>query len=90
MKIVINDCYGGFSLSDEATKEYEKRTGKTEVYSRDIPRDDKTLVEIVEEWGERANGSCAELSVKEIPDDVSWEIDEYAGIETIHEKHRSW
>jgi hypothetical protein len=90
MKIVTNDCYGGFSLSDEATKEYEKRTGKTEVYSRDIPRDDKTLVEIVEEWGERANGESAELSVKEIPDDVSWEIDEYDGIETIHEKHRSW
>ena len=24
MKIVANDCYGGFSLSDEATKEYEQ------------------------------------------------------------------
>ena len=26
----------------------------------------------------------------EIPDDVEWEIDDYDGIETIHEVHRSW
>lgn len=27
-KIVINRCYGGFSLSDEATREYLRRTGR--------------------------------------------------------------
>ena len=26
----------------------------------------------------------------EIPDDIEWEIDNYDGIESIHEKHRSW
>lgn len=28
MKIVVNRCFGGFSLSAEATKEYYKRKGK--------------------------------------------------------------
>jgi len=30
------------------------------------------------------------LKIIEIPEDVDWEVDEYDGLETIHEKHRSW
>lgn len=48
------------------------------------------LVRVVEEIGEAANGRFAELKVVEIPDDVQFEIDDYDGIETIHEVHRSW
>lgn len=40
--------------------------------------------------GKKASGKCAELKVIEIPDGVDWEIDDYDGIETVHEKHRSW
>lgn len=57
---------------------------------RDIPRNDVTLVQIVKELGVDANGDFAKLEITEIPDDVNWEIDEYDGLETIHEKHRSW
>lgn len=53
-------------------------------------RTDKDLIEIVEQWGEKSFGSYAKLSVVEIPDGVSWEIDEYDGVETIHETHRTW
>ena len=56
----------------------------------DIPRDDKNLIEVVEALGEKASGPYAELVIIDIPDDVDWEIDEYDGYETIHEKHRSW
>lgn len=53
-------------------------------------RTDPLLVQVVEELGDEANGSCAELEIVEIPDGVSWEIDEYDGIEHIAEVHRTW
>lgn len=58
--------------------------------TRPDDRTDPHLIQTIEELGELANGSCAELSIIEIPDDVEWVLDEYDGIETVHEKHRSW
>lgn len=63
---------------------------KKTLYESDIERDDEHLVQVVEEMGEAANGDYAELSVVEIPDDVQWQIDEYDGMETVEEAHRSW
>jgi hypothetical protein len=57
---------------------------------RDIPRNDKDLVEIVESLGNLANGFCASLRIVEIPDDVEWHISEYDGIEHVAENHRTW
>ena len=56
----------------------------------DLKRDDTDLVAVVEELGEGANTIFSELEVVEIPDDINWYIDNYDGIETIHEVHRSW
>lgn len=53
-------------------------------------RTDPRLIEVVERLGDEAGGRCAKLEVIEIPDDTDWLIDEYDGMETIHEKHRSW
>ena len=58
--------------------------------SREIERDDKALVQVVEELGEDVNGFAAKLKVVEIPDDVDWQIDEYDGSEWVAEKHRKW
>jgi hypothetical protein len=58
--------------------------------SSDTPRDDKLLVEVVEELGEKANSDHANLQVIEIPDGIDWEIDEYDGYEHIAEKHQTW
>ncbi|MFA5423959.1 MAG: hypothetical protein WC374_08895 [Phycisphaerae bacterium] len=55
-----------------------------------IDRDDPALIETVEQLGNKANGLCASLKIVEIPDGIEWEIDEYDGNETIHEKHKSW
>ena len=160
MKIVINDCFGGFSLSPLAIKMWAKRKGrqcyffrngrdakgglsldilepltlgeaekegifihaydipnpqevltksadwhdmtdaeksahnalyeKHSLYGRDIPRDDPDLLAVVEALGDAASGKVAKLAIVEIPDGVEWEIDEYDGLESIHEKHRSW
>jgi len=91
MKIVINRCFGGFSLSQDAISLYNKysdnilRNGYAEV-----DRNDPDLVRVVEELGDKADGGCASLKVVEIPEDVSWNIDDYDGIEHIAEVHRTW
>ena len=90
--IVINDCYGGFSLSDRAILEYKKLAGITDpsFYDRDIPRDDPYLVKIVRELGMGANGSCANLKIVEVPSGVKWIVQDYDGAEWIAEEHRTW
>lgn len=139
MKIVVNKCFGGYSLSTKATSKYYELKGIkayhfSEDYNSDyknrkyIPfegkdgffihtfsvpnpndfeekelwknyfltnrpddRTDPLLIQAIEEIGEKeSSGSCASLEIIEIPDDVKWQIDEYDGIESIHEQHRSW
>lgn len=129
MKIVINSCYGGFSLSDEAMAEYAKLIGWKVVRSApnyegdkgfclitddlslpdvitnkqwnsrerkikssyDFERNDPILVQVVEKLGsKKASGECAELRIVDTPDGISWEIDEYDGIESVEETHRKW
>lgn len=55
-------------------------------YKRDSP----FLVKAVGFLGNKANGEGAGLKIVEIPDGVEWQIDDFAGAETIHEKHRTW
>ena len=140
MKLVINKCYGGFSLSEAAVKryaeikgvtlyleydkrfksmpptywtvpeservkelpgnwqdhsfedrqEYNRKCTEQNIYDRDLPRDDKVLIQVVEELGEEADGSSAKLAIIEIPDGIDWIIDEYDGMERVEEAHRSW
>jgi len=142
MKLVINVCFGGFTLSAEAllklhemgetsiatpVDEYypPERRNKKEgygyhhaldnwknylansrkggafltVFSPDekyvlsgynIPRDNPNLIRVVEEMGEAAHGSCSTLKVIEIPDGVSWHIEDYDGNEHVAENHRTW
>ena len=88
-KIVINCCWGGYSLSEEAYKYLEL---EWDGYGFEF-EDDRTnpdLVKCVEELGKKANGEHALLKVVEIPDDVKWYIHNYDGDETIEEVHRSW
>jgi hypothetical protein len=59
-------------------------------YERNLERDDKYLVQVVEEMGDLASGNFADLKVVEIPNDVEWQIEEYDGWEHIAEKHRTW
>jgi hypothetical protein len=64
-----------------------------ETHASDIEEDraDPVLIAVIEELGsEKASGDFAKLHIVEIPDGVDWEIDEYDGIESISEKHRSW
>ena len=134
MEVVINSCFGGFSLSHKAIMRYAELKGfklypwldditknvykvttveeylakevrgclhysksndiekhdSTYFSDRSIPRDDVHLVQIVKELGKKVNGACTNLTVVEIPDDVTYEIAEYDGNEHIAEQHRTW
>ena len=79
MKIVINECFGGFSVSDFVAKVL----GIESCY--EVSRTDERLITLIEELGsEKCSGSCACLSVVEIPENTTdWEISEYDGAETL-------
>ena len=58
-----------------------------------VPRNDKDLIEVIEELGSKLAGDeHAELHIVEIPDGVDWVIeynDEF-GNEWVAEQHRTW
>ena len=92
-KIVINTDFGGFGLSDQAIDLYKVLTGippATDLYYWDLARNDATLVQIVEQLDNKAEGNYSSLKVVEIPDGVEWHIHEYDGLEHIAENHRTW
>jgi hypothetical protein len=89
-KIVINNCYGGFGLSEKAIEMMDLKDNEYEYIDDDIARDDPRLIDVVEKLGGKANGLYADLTVIEIPDDVEWQIEEYDGMECVAEKHRVW
>ena len=89
MKIVINKCFGGFGLSQKAM-EWMVSNGCKAEWSGEISRDDPLLIKCVEKFGEAASGELSKLKVVEIPDGISWHINDYDGMETIHEDHDVW
>jgi hypothetical protein len=116
MKVVINKCWGGFGLSEEAVLWIRKNKPcshkevlpgetysdgsvadadhyswrKDSNYEHGDHRDCPSLVAVVETLGERSWGSHAELKVIKIPNGIKWKVDDYDGMESIEEVHRSW
>jgi len=128
LEVVINRCYGGFSVSKETLEELYKmksdvleKTPMKEYFQKDetqeyieshikmcglmikdeqvialkdrrdkLIRGNTDLIAVIKKLGDKANGQCAKLEIIEVPADVEWEIDEYDGMESIEECHRSW
>lgn len=73
-------------ISKISNEEFEKYC----LYLKDGHREDPILIEVVEELGEKASGRYGNLKIVEIPDDLDYVIDEYDGIETLHQKVQEW
>jgi hypothetical protein len=56
----------------------------------DETRRDPDLIAVIEELGEKANGSFANLKIAEIPDGVEYEITEYDGLEEVVPPRMTW
>ena len=83
MKIVINNNYGGFVLSDDAVDKLKEK-GFTEEQIFCLPRHHSALVEVVEELGEDASEHYSELVVVDVDVKDKYYIHEYDGWETVH------
>jgi hypothetical protein len=94
MKMILNDCYGGFGIAGPL-KEWEDRKNagldpaadwgkwfKLEDYQN---RTNPEAIAILEEYGaEACSGRYANLEIVEIPDTATdFEIDDYDGVETV-------
>jgi len=101
MKVVLNKCFGGFGVSKEVYKELGiKWDGYGYLRNEDfnIKSDDymkyrfnKKLIKAIEKIGlEKSSGKFAKLEIIDVPNDLEYEWNEYDGVETIHEKHKSW
>lgn len=69
-----------------SNEDYEKYC----LYLRNEHREDPVLIEVIEELGEKANGRFGNLKIVEIPDDLDYVIDEYYGIEILHQRVQEW
>lgn len=92
MKVVINKCFGGFNLSDEAEGMLRERWPECPDHLGSDPgvRANPELVSVVEELGGKANARFSSLKVVNVPDDAKWHIEEYDGLECVAEDHRTW
>ena len=78
MTIVINTCFGGFSLPDDFCKKYNMKR-----HDR-INRTDERLVNYVREHGGVVEFHYSKLCAYEIPENATdYRISEYDGAESI-------
>lgn len=87
---IIEDTSKWNDLTDQEKLDYNNLYENQTWRDRDINRDDPTLVRVVRELGDKANGRFSSLKIVEIPADVDWIIEEYDGAEWVAEKHRTW
>ena len=79
------------------TKDFGEKTTWEEIddfifYAKDLERNDKDLIQALENLGvKNCNTRFSSLKIVKLPKDVTeYEITDYDGVETLHEKHRSW
>ena len=86
MKIVINDCHGGFGLSEEGEKRYLELGGDPPELGflwHAIDRTQPALVQTVEELQDKAMDDYAQLEITDIPAGTKYRIREFDGLEWI-------
>jgi len=78
MKVIINRCPNGFTLSENQEKNLFPG-----VALQDIPRHDQRLVESFEAGDRRGNGGSS-LILVEIPDGATYKVVNQQGYETLY------
>lgn len=85
IEVLLNDCYGGWRISNKARKLYElRRTNDSNNYIR--KRSDPILVQIYKELGDEFDGGeHSKTGIEKIPKKYEkyYIISEYDGLESI-------
>jgi len=97
-QIVLNRCYGGFSLSKQAWELYLQAKGlpcsrwdwghpmdAQGCHYPDPERDDPVLIDIVEKLGNNASGQCSNLEVATVT--VTIDLSNFDGKESVASAH---
>jgi hypothetical protein len=71
------------SMTQDERIAYNKKHSEQTWYDHNVSRHDPILVQVVEELGDKANGMCAKLAIKEVSG--PYRIDEYDGNESVVE-----
>lgn len=90
VKEIADSTISGEMFSDGSGP---KRGNELHISPRELSRDNELLADIVSErttYGGRYNGDHASLQVAEVPDGVSWTINEYDGRETVQESSKTF
>jgi len=81
IKVVYNQRYGGFHLSDEAKARYLEF--RDNIQWDELDRSDPVLVRVVKELGKNANDLGSDLTIGFVEVGDLWRISEYDGMEEI-------
>ena len=80
--------FGDEFIIDHDSDDQYWRKYEFSISCEDESRTDPILIKIIEEYGDENNGGCHKPRAIEIPDGVKWIVDEYDGLESLHEEHR--
>ena len=91
------DCDSDAFILIAVTKDFGEKTTWDEIDdfvfdAKRLERNDKDLIQALENLGvKNCNTRFSSLKIVKLPKDVTeYEITDYDGVETLHEKHRSW
>ncbi|WP_027406876.1 hypothetical protein [Anaerovibrio sp. RM50] len=93
-KIVINESYGAFTLSEEGAKYYNSlspiklsidnpRAWGVDGVIYYLGRDDTNLIKTITDLKEKAAAPLCKLNIVEVPDGYSYRIEDYDGWEKV-------
>lgn len=87
MKVIINECFGGFSLSkfgwDKLMEVKNDNTLKSKDPNAEDFRYDKDLIHLLETYGSEIEGAYSHLGIVDIEKGTKFRICEYDGLESI-------
>lgn len=103
-KILVNNAYGGYTVSYDLARlagqlGYKRAQTAAETWDRyseyslsdDEDRSHPAMISAYEMLEASGNiEALNDLRIADIPDDAKWFIDDYDGIETVREEHRTW
>jgi len=89
-EVIFDRTKEEYTMSSVSKSEYIHMMGR---YWDTWTGDNRThplVVGVVKALGEKASARLSHLTIVKVPADAKWKIDDYDGMESVEEEHRSW